>query len=90
MLLVLRDEDGNLRFLVHPELRTIVLEEDLAYIEALLSDFLERAKQDPAALFKQISCLGVGSIVTNQVGSNLSEYPTIESLSSEFVSLELS
>jgi hypothetical protein len=87
---VLRDEEENLRFIVHPELQIIVLKEDWTYIKDLLSDFLGRAKQDPAALFKQISSLSVGPLVTNEAGADLSEYPAIESLSSEFVPLELS
>jgi hypothetical protein len=88
VLLALRDEEGTPRFLVHPELRTIVLEEDLAYIEDLLSDFLQRAMQDPAALFTQISSVGVGPLVTNEVGSSLSECPAMESLSARFMPLQ--
>jgi len=49
---VLRDREGNLSFLVHPELSTIVQKNDLEYLEALLQDFLERAKLHPEALFK--------------------------------------
>jgi hypothetical protein len=88
VFLALRDEEGTPRFLVHPELRTVVLEEDLAYIEDLLSDFLQRAMQDPAALFKQISSVGVGPLVTKEVGSSLSECPAIECLSSKFMPLQ--
>jgi hypothetical protein len=58
VLIVLKPEDGGMSFFVHPELSTIVRGGDLAYIEALLSDFLGRAKLDPDALFKQISSLG--------------------------------
>jgi hypothetical protein len=85
VLLVLRSEDESLQFFIHPEWRNIVQEEDLAYIEALLRDFLARAKQHPAALFKQISSLGVGPLVTQLVGSDISEYPSIQELSSIFV-----
>ena len=41
ILLVLRDEQGNLRFLVHPELRIIVHSRDLDYIESLLLEEVE-------------------------------------------------
>jgi hypothetical protein len=88
VLLALKDVEGGLRFRVHPEFRTIVLEDDLPYLESLLSDFLERAKKDPEALFKQISSLGVGPLVTYEAGTPLSEFPEIESLSSQFLPLE--
>jgi hypothetical protein len=84
---VLKGETGSLRFLVHPELRSIVEGEDLVYIEDLLRDFLERAKQDPEALFKQLSSLGVGPLVVNVVGSNLSDCPSMQKISSQFVRL---
>src|SRR5664279_2524628 len=87
VLLVLRDEHGSLRFLIHPELRTIVRRENLAYIDALLQDFLRRAKQDPAALFKQISSLGVGPFVTQEAGSSLSDHTVIQELASQFVQI---
>lgn len=84
---MLKDEHGGLRFLTHPELRTIVQREDLVYIEALLQDFLGRSKQDPSVLFKQISSLGVGPLVTQEAGPSLSEYPFIQELSSQFVQI---
>jgi hypothetical protein len=89
VLLVLRSEDESLRFLVHPEWRTIVQGEDLAYIEALLRDFLDRAEMNPEALFQQISFLGVGSLTTQKVGLSLDDHPHIQELSSGFVELLL-
>jgi hypothetical protein len=88
VLLALRDAEGSLRFRVHPELRSIVHEDDLAYLESLLSDFVGRAKKDPEALFKQISSLGVGPLLTYEAGSALSEFPEIESISFHFLPLE--
>jgi len=85
VLLVLRSEDESLQFFIHPEWRTIVHGEDCAYIESLLRDFHDRAKMHPEALFKQISSLGVGPLVTQQVGSDISEYPSIQGLFSIFV-----
>ena len=87
VLIVLRDGEGNLRFLVHPELHTIIQEKDLDYIQSLLKDFLERAKLEPAALFKQLSSLGIGSLVTQEVGSNLADDSSLQELSSSFVEL---
>jgi len=74
---VLEDEEDELRFLVHPELRAVVAGSDLPYLESLLKDFVERAKLHPEALFKQLSSLGVGPLVTQQVGSNISNSPSL-------------
>jgi hypothetical protein len=83
VLLVLKREDGGLRFLVHPELRTIVREEDLVYFETLLQDFLGRAKLHPEALFKQIFSLGVGPIVAQNVELRIADYSFFRELPSE-------
>lgn len=87
MLLVLKGEGQNVHFFIHPGLRTIVQEEDLAYIEALLLDFPERAKQHPADFFKQISSLGVGPLVTREVGSNFLECPYMQKITSHFIQI---
>lgn len=87
-MLVLRDNmEGRLRFLIHPEMTTIVQEGDLAYIESLLSDFLERAKLNPAALFMQLSSLAVGPLITHETGPSLAEFPAIQELSKIFLCL---
>jgi len=87
ILLVLRDEEGDLRFLVHPELRNIVQEEDSTYVESLLRDFQVRAQLHPDALFEQISSLSVGPLVTHEAGSDLSNHPQLGQLCSKFVQL---
>jgi hypothetical protein len=84
---VLRDEKGSLRFLIHPELRAVVMENDLPYIQSLLQDFHERAKLNPEALFKQLSSLGVGPLVTHKAGPSVSEYPPLLEMCSRFVQL---
>jgi hypothetical protein len=86
-MLVLEDGEGRLRLLVHPELHTVVANNDLSYLESLLKDFLERAKQHPAALFKQLSSLGVGPLVTHEAGSNISDHQHLLNLCSRFVRL---
>ena len=87
VLLVLRDEKGSLRFLIHPELRAVVQESDWAYLESLLQDFLKRAKLHPEALFKQLCSLGAGPLVTQKVGSSISDHPPLLKLCSHFVQL---
>lgn len=80
MLLVLKDEQDKLRFFVNPEWRTIALEQDSEYIKTLIEDLLERSKVDPDALFKQITSLGVGPIVAEEVGSSLDNSQLIQKL----------
>jgi hypothetical protein len=84
---MLRGENGSIRFFIHPELRTIVEGKDLAYIEALLLDLPERAKQRPAELFEQISSLAVGPLVVKDFGSNLLEHPSLLLLLHRFVEI---
>jgi hypothetical protein len=88
LLLVLRNEKGSLQFLVHPDWRSTVQSEDLKYFDCLFCDFLERAETYPDDLFEQISSLGVGPIVTQEVGMGLHEHPFIQKFTSELVDLE--
>jgi hypothetical protein len=81
------NEEGNLRFLVHPDWRTLVEKEDIDYIDSLLLDFLERAKVHPEALFKQLSSLGVGPLVTQELGSRTSDHPLLVELCSGLMPL---
>jgi hypothetical protein len=82
------DSEGCLRFFVDPELSTIVQGKDLDYIQSLLKDFLERANQDPRALFEQLSSLGVGPVATEKAGTNLADHPYLMRLLSRFVELK--
>jgi hypothetical protein len=84
---MLEDARGCLSFLVRQDWRVIVQAADLAYIESLLDDLLERAKLQPAPLFKQLSSLGVGPLVTQQTGENISDYLSICELGTQFVRL---
>ena len=87
ILLVLRDKEGSLRFLVHPELQAVVRGEDLIYVESLLRDFQLRAGLHPDALFKQLSSLGVGPLVTHETGSIPSDQLSSMEVCSHFVRL---
>jgi hypothetical protein len=79
--------EGNLRLLIHPEFRALLQDEDRAYFQALLIDLPERAKLQPDALFKQLCSLGVGPLVTQTVGEDLTGNPALLELSSTFVQL---
>jgi hypothetical protein len=87
ILLVYEEGEGSLRFLIHPELRAVVRENDLPYIQSLLLDFQERAKLNPEALFKQLSSLGVGPLVTHEVGTSISEHPNLLEMCSNFMQI---
>jgi hypothetical protein len=87
ILLVLRDQEGNLLFRVHPKWRAIVQSEDLVYLQSLTSDFQVRAKLHPADLFQQLSSLEVGPLATQVVGADLRDHPELQELSSTFVQL---
>jgi hypothetical protein len=87
MLLVLRNEKGQLWFFVPQEWREIVFGEDLDYLESLFQDFLERSKLHSDALFKQLSSLEVGPLTTQEVGMSLNDHPTLQTLLSGFVEL---
>jgi len=75
--LVLEDADGSLRFLVHPEWRRIVELKDLDYFESLPRDFIQSAQLHPQDLFKQISSLSVGPLLTRARGKDISDHPDL-------------
>jgi hypothetical protein len=85
VMVVFEDCSRHLRFLIHKELSQIVPQNDLEYIESLFSDFKERVKIDPDALFKQLTSLSVGPLV-NIGNQQLSPaFPNMPELSSKFI-----
>ena len=84
---MLEDDAGQLRFLVHPEWQNVV-GSDSIYIEPLLQEFPERAKERPGELLKQLSSLGVGPLVTHETGQNLASHSFMGKIFSMFVPLE--
>ena len=72
--------------MVSPDLRSIVQGDDWAYLDPLLVDLQDRAKVQPADLFKQLSSLGVGPLVAREVGWELS--PKLRDLPKRFVDLD--
>lgn len=79
------DEEENLRFLVGRNWRALVEEEDVNFIESLMRDFQERAKMHPKELFKQVSSLGVGPLVTHEVGPRISDHMPESEMDSQFI-----
>jgi len=86
-LIVFKDARGDLRFLVDPGWRVVVRAEDVEYIESLLRDFHGWPKEQPAALFEQLSSLAVGPLVSQETGERISDHPALVELSSRFVPL---
>lgn len=84
---MLENARGGLRILVRPDWRSIVQAEDLEYMDSLLRDFLNRADEQPAALFKQLSSLGVGPLIASEVGKEISNHPRLMDLVSRFEQL---
>jgi hypothetical protein len=73
--LVTVSEGGEAAIRVHPEWGNIVLAKDQDYVENLFRDFKERTKNDSEALFRQLSALSVGPLITYDTGPNLAEHP---------------
>lgn len=84
VLLAVRDENGILHFSVRPDWQPGILDEDRDYLDALLADFLERAQLDPEALFQQLCALGVGPLITREVGAQLADRPDLLALAASF------
>ncbi|WP_420238054.1 hypothetical protein ACOBR2_00150 [Telmatobacter bradus] len=66
-MLVIDSSDG-VRLLVAPDLASIVCEDDRAYIDELIADFVKRSAQLSGSLFQQLSSLSVGPLVTQKLG----------------------
>jgi hypothetical protein len=77
----------GLRILMHPQLREIVQNDDQIYIGSLLRDLTERAKLSPDALFKQLTSLSVGPLVTQKAGFVVEDDLPLGELVSAFVEL---
>jgi len=84
ILLVLKNENGNLDFLVHPQWRAMILPEDSEYFESLLADLPVRAKLHSEALFDQMCSLSVGPLQTKETGPRISRNPGLAKLISTF------
>jgi len=86
-LFVLTYEDDSLTLLVDPDLRLVVTEDDHAYLDSLLPDLVERSKQQPLDLFKQLCSLGIGPLVTVEAGERIADHPPLLDLCSRFEQL---
>jgi hypothetical protein len=89
IVIALKGESGGLRLLVAPGWLKAIRAEDVEHLEPLLGDFAEQAKEQPATLFKHLSSLEDGPLVTQETGENISDHPAQMELSSRFVQLQI-
>jgi hypothetical protein len=82
---VLEDNKGGADLFISPNFDVIVHDDDRNYINALLEDFKQRSKADPATLFKQLSSLSVGPVVTHKVGTLGVDDAYLDSICSQFI-----
>ena len=86
VLLVLQNQAGGLRFMIHPDLRKMFNGYDLEYLDAMLLDFVDRSKTHPNELFRQISTIGgVGALVVRESGDDIAQCPKAIEMSRAFV-----
>jgi len=85
--LALETEAGKLCLLRDPKWRDIVSPADRDYIGELCEDLKERARVDSTNLFKQLTALAVGSLVTHEAGSDLNDHPELKELCRHLVEL---
>jgi len=78
-----------LRLMVSPDLNTIVEGDDQNWLDPLLVDLQDRAGMQPADLFKQLSSLGVGPLVAQEVGEEIGKYPRLRDLQKQFIDLDI-
>jgi len=84
ILLALKAEEGSLRLFADPQWPIKMQNNDLTYIDALLKDLALRSKLHPADLFRQLSSLEVGPIVTHKTGLVKRDRPYLEAYCSGF------
>ena len=87
IIIAVASEKGALHLRVRPDWRSIVHASDQEYFASLLGDCKDRAATDPAALFEQMSSLGVGPLVTHETGRSLAAHPELMDRYRAFVDL---
>lgn len=67
LLFAIKDRAG-LRLYAHPALGQQISDRDRHYVEELVKDLVQRSKQDPEDVFRQLSSLSVGPLITDESG----------------------
>ena len=84
-MLATLSETGEFNLQVRRAWRSIVEPRDLDYMELLCRDLKESIHSDPVALFKQLSFLAVGALVTRATGTTSPDDPSFGSSIEGFV-----
>lgn len=84
---VTSSSDGEVALHIRPRWEEIVGSCDRSYLEVLFRDFKDRAKSDPELMFRMLSSLAVGPLVTYDAGSDLNEHPEYRALWASFAEL---
>jgi hypothetical protein len=87
VLIVVRQADGCLRFLAHPNLHQVVEATNLAYVISLFEEFLVCAKHHADQLFRHLCSLDSGPLLPWKVGEKIEEHPEIRELATQFMPL---
>lgn len=87
LALVTSSSDGEVALHIRPRWEEIVGSCDRSYLEVLFRDFKDRAKSDPELMFRLLSSLAVGPLVTYDAGSDLNEHPEYRALWASFTEL---
>jgi hypothetical protein len=87
VLLLTTGTDGEIGIFAHGALPEVVEPDDLSFIESLIRDFHERAKDDPEDLFRQLSSLATGPLVTMESGNNPAQNISVRNFVKVFTKL---
>ena len=76
---------GVWKLLVRPDWQTIVEGDDQRYVREMLEDMKSRLSGDPENLFKQLSSLSVGPLITDAVGQSVQKDSPLADMIGGFV-----
>ena len=73
--------------LLNPDWRAILPQSEWNYFQDLLFDWRQQAATRPEELFRQLSALNTGPLITHRVGRDLASDPKLSELASRFETL---
>jgi hypothetical protein len=89
ILVAVKREDGAVSLFSRSNLEQLVATRDRGYIEELLDDMVERAKDFPNELFEQLSNLSVGPVVSGEIELIEAREADISALYPDFVAADV-
>ena len=85
--IVQRSELDAFHIRVRPNWQLVVEPEDYPVLQSLFDDFKQRAKDNLDDLFRHISDLGIGPLVTYDAGKDLANCPELLALFHRFIEI---